>query len=161
MDAPSFAGHVSCLTYEHRSPGEPPEAWFPTSVTRERFLAMERLARDLAILEEQFDLPRTRHPSPTFFAASFGWTAGDPLDDLLEEEELSAGDFVRNIKQVVDLARQIGETAPSSGTRRVARDAASRLLRGIVAASSSYEVGGEVPGSGDDDGLPPAARARA
>ncbi len=55
---------------------------------------------------------------------------------MLEDEDLSAGDFVRNMKQVIDLLGQIADVTdgPTAG---VAREAAARLFRGVVAASST------------------------
>ena len=53
---------------------------------------------------------------------------------------MTGGDFVRNMKQVIDLLRQIAVVAPGSGTRAAASKAASRLLRGVVAASSTVAV---------------------
>ena len=82
---------------------------------------------------------------------------------MLDDEDLSGGDFVRNVKQLIDLLRQIGDVAPQPGTAAVARQAADRLFRGIVAASSAIGQGGgaddldegalEAVGSppGDDD----------
>ena len=49
---------------------------------------------------------------------------------------MSGGDFVRNIKQLIDLLRQLGDVAPVPATAKAARDAADRLFRGVVSASS-------------------------
>ena len=49
---------------------------------------------------------------------------------------MSGGDFVRNMKQLIDLLRQVAETAPDPATASTARAAAERLMRGVVAASS-------------------------
>ena len=50
---------------------------------------------------------------------------------------MSGGDFVRNVKQVVDLLRQLGDAAPGTATGRAADDAADALFRGVVAASAA------------------------
>ncbi|MDQ6839468.1 MAG: hypothetical protein M3137_14365 [Actinomycetota bacterium] len=50
--------------------------------------------------------------------------------------EVNGGDFVRNIKQLIDLLRQLGDLAPDQATARSARQGAERLFRGVVAASS-------------------------
>lgn len=52
------------------------------------------------------------------------------------DEAVSGGDFVRNIKQLIDLVRQLGEIAPDPATAASAREASDRLFRGVVAASS-------------------------
>ena len=62
---------------------------------------------------------------------------------MLADEELSGGDFVRNIKQLIDLCRQLAEVAPSRETQRTAAAAAEALFRGVVAASSAVGAGTE------------------
>ena len=78
----------------------------------------------------------TRPPDPTFFALAHAWALGEDLDTVLRDEELTGGDFVRNVKQLIDLLRQIAISAPTTRTSRTAEEAAERLFRGIVAASS-------------------------
>jgi hypothetical protein len=53
---------------------------------------------------------------------------------------MTGGDFVRNVKQVIDLLRQIATVAPLPETRSAAERAASRLLRGVVAASAQVSI---------------------
>jgi hypothetical protein len=62
---------------------------------------------------------------------------------VVSEEELSGGDFVRNIKQLIDLLRQIAEVAPDAATRSTAAAASEALFRGVVAASSTVGDGTE------------------
>jgi ATP-dependent RNA helicase HelY len=64
------------------------------------------------------------------------WAAGEELAEVIEDDEISGGDFVRNVKQLIDLLRQIGDLAPDPATGKSARAAADRLLRGVVVASS-------------------------
>jgi ATP-dependent RNA helicase HelY len=53
---------------------------------------------------------------------------------------MSGGDFVRNVKQVIDLLRQVAMVAENQETARAARTAAERLLRDVVAASSLVTI---------------------
>jgi superfamily II RNA helicase len=53
---------------------------------------------------------------------------------------MTGGDFVRNVKQVIDLLRQLAVVAPLAETRASAEAAARRLLRGVVAASSEVRT---------------------
>ncbi len=55
---------------------------------------------------------------------------------MLEDEELSGGDFVRNAKLLIDLLGQVADAASSPETARTAREAADRIFRGVVSASS-------------------------
>ena len=63
------------------------------------------------------------------------------------DEELTGGDFVRTMKQLVDLARQIALVAPDADTRSRARDVAKQAFRGVVADSVVGAAGaGDVVG---------------
>jgi ATP-dependent RNA helicase HelY len=53
---------------------------------------------------------------------------------------MTGGDFVRNMKQVIDLLRQLAVVAPDPAVQSSATTAAARLRRGIVAASSAVTV---------------------
>ena len=75
---------------------------------------------------------RTRRSSRSHYA----WAAGEALDDVVEDEDLSGGDFVRNVKQLIDLLRQVADVSDQP-TSAAAREAAARLFRGVVAASSA------------------------
>ena len=153
LDPASLAGLVSCFTYEHRSGGPAPEPWFPGRRVRQRFARIEQLATRLNDAERAARLPLTRAPDPGFVALAHAWAAGEPLDRVLEDEDLSGGDFVRNVRQLLDLLRQLAEAAPVPATASAARAAADALNHGVVAASAAVSATGNV-GEGIDDGLP-------
>jgi ATP-dependent RNA helicase HelY len=140
LDEASMAGLVSLLTYEHRSKEAPPPPWYPSRAVRERAAQIDRIAQELVRDEAKAGIPATRLPDPTFLALAYAWAAGESFETVIAEEDLSGGDFVRNVKQLIDLLRQIGEVAPQAATRSTARAASDRLYRGIIAASS--EVSG-------------------
>jgi ATP-dependent RNA helicase HelY len=141
LDPASLAGLVSVFTYEHRSPEPPPAPWFPSAKVRRRWLDIEALARELNAVEEEAGLTVTRPPDPTFLAVAFAWAAGEGFAEVVEDEELSGGDFVRNVKQLIDLLRQITDLAPSEATRHAAAAAHEQLFRGVVAASTAVDAG--------------------
>jgi ATP-dependent RNA helicase HelY len=150
LDPATLAGLVSCFTYEHRGPNAPPPPWFPSREVRDRWDSIEVLARRLTVAEDQAGLPTTRAPDPGFLALAHAWAAGEGLADVLDDEDLSGGDFVRCIKNLIDLLRQVGDIAPAPETARAARQAADALHRGVVAASSTlddvYGENGEAAG---------------
>ena len=146
LDPATMAGLVSCFTYEHRGPTASPTPWFPSRQARERWGRIEQLADEVTGNEGAAGLPATRLPDPGFLALAHAWAAGEPLADVLDDEDLSGGDFVRNIKTLIDLLRQVGDIAPEPATAASARQAADALHRGVVAASSSLDREGE-----DDD----------
>ena len=53
---------------------------------------------------------------------------------VLSGSDLTAGDFVRRCKQVVDLLDQVADAAPEPHLRGVARTAVDKVMRGVVAA---------------------------
>ena len=63
------------------------------------------------------------------------WARGQRLEHVLERAELAPGDFVRNVKQLIDLLRQLALVGPPA-TGAAARRAAEDLQRGVVAASA-------------------------
>ena len=136
LDAPTLTGLASVFTYEARGPGDGPPPWFPSPEARERWAEIEALHGRLNEVEERNRLTATRAPDPGFVGLAHAWAAGEDLGDVLEDEGLSGGDFVRNVKQLIDLTRQIGDVAPVEATRGAARQGADSLYRGVVAASS-------------------------
>jgi ATP-dependent RNA helicase HelY len=134
-----LAGAASVFTFEARRTPEVGPA-LPTGRLRERWPHLQGLARELNAEEEDAALPLSRHPDPGFAGIAYRWAGGDDLAEVLEDEEISGGDFVRNVKQLIDLLRQIGDQAPDPATGRVARSAADRMFRGVVASSSVVTV---------------------
>ena len=136
LEPPAVAALASTFTYETRGPGPPPAATFPSAKVRRRWTDLDRIAHELNLAEDDAGLPMTRSPDAGFADLAHSWAAGDDLADVIADEEMSGGDFVRNCKQLIDLLRQLGDVAPEPATAKSARDAADRLFRGVVAASS-------------------------
>jgi ATP-dependent RNA helicase HelY len=141
LDPAALAGLVSCFTFQSRGRGEGSRPWFPSPLVRRRWDDIVALREGLVGAEERAALPTTRELDAGFVALAHAWAAGEELDDVLADEELSGGDFVRNVRQLVDLLQQLGDVAPDPATARSARQAADRLQRGVVAASSRVAAG--------------------
>ena len=67
-----------------------------------------------------------------------GWASGHALAEVIDDTT-SAGDFVRHIRQVVDLLSQIADVAPSPELRECAREACRLLDRDLVAAAARLQ----------------------
>jgi ATP-dependent RNA helicase HelY len=132
---PELAGLVSVFTYEARGPAEPTPS-FPTARLRLRWAEIDGLAAELNGAEEEAGLPLTRRPAAGFLGLAYEWAAGEHLGDVIADEEISGGDFVRNVKQLIDLLRQVGGLTTRPATAEAAREATASLFRGVVAASS-------------------------
>ena len=140
LDPATMAGLMSVFVYEHRSSDAPPLPWFPSNAVRKRWLQIAALSADLREIEEEDGLIVHRGPDPTFLAIAYAWAAGEGFAEVVEQEELTGGDFVRTVKQLIDLLRQLAIIAPVAATRRTAEQAADALFRGVVAASSAVEI---------------------
>jgi ATP-dependent RNA helicase HelY len=157
LDPAAFAALVSCFSYEHRSRTMPQQSWLPSAGTRDAYQQVQDLAARLNDEEEGGRLALTRPPDATFGGLAYAWASGGSLDDVLADEDLSGGDFVRNVKQLIDLCRQLGELAPAPDTAAAARRAAELLYRGVVAASSIVEVPEDIVEVPEDTVGEPAA----
>ena len=60
---------------------------------------------------------------------------GEPLEDVLADEEVTPGDFVRVTKQLIDLLRQVAAVAGDGALAAAARAAVDACQRGVVAYS--------------------------
>ena len=138
LDAAEVAAIVSCVTYEHRSAEPAPDPVLPSAGLRRAVSRLHEVWSDLERIERRHRLPPTREPQAGFASAAWAWASGQELDDILDED-LTGGDFVRNVRQLIDLLRQISEVAPEPATRRAAREASEALVRGVILSSGGLE----------------------
>ena len=136
LTPPEVAGLASTFVYEHRSPGPAPAPWFPPGALHSRWERLEHLAGLLTGDEIASGLPATRRPDPGFIAAAHAWVGGGSLEEVLEDEDLTPGDFVRTMKVLMDVLGQLSGVAPDRDTAEAAGAAGRAALRGLVAASS-------------------------
>jgi ATP-dependent RNA helicase HelY len=143
LTAAELAAVVSCFTYEKRGPDDTragTHVRWPSNRVAAAVRAIERRWRDLNAAEDDHRLPATRPVDPGFVDPMFEWARGDTLAHVLDDE-LSAGDFVRQVKQCIDVLRQIADVDPDPAVAATARESARACLRGVVAVASA--VGGQ------------------
>ena len=137
LDAPSLAAMACGLVYEPRRDDGGAD---PRSLPRGRFRTAWddtlTLWAELDDLEKENRLPGSEQPSAGLSAAMHAWARGGALEQVLQEADLAAGDFVRWAKQTIDLLDQLSIVAPSAELARIARAALDGVRRGIVAYSS-------------------------
>jgi ATP-dependent RNA helicase HelY len=133
VDGADLAALLSVFVHESRS-RDASAAWYPSDSVRERVDRIERLWDRLADRERAAGLEPTRAPDAGLSAQVWQWAHGADLDDVLAGSAITGGDFVRGVRQIADLCRQIGAayTGTSLGSR--ARRVGDQLLRGVVAA---------------------------
>ena len=139
LDAPGLAAALSTLCFEARRPDDARAPRVPGGATKEAIGATIRLWGELDRLEKENRLDFLRQPDLGFAWVAYQWCEGDDLDEVLRETELSAGDFVRWMKQLLDLAGQVADAAGESPLRHTAREVVDRLRRGVVAMSGLAE----------------------
>ena len=135
VDAPTLAALASCLVYEPRREDGGIERGIPRGRFAAAYAATEDQWARLSVLEEDRRLPETGQLSAALSLATFRWAQGARLDSVLRDTELAAGDFVRWMKQVIDLLDQLSIVADGQ-LGRTARSAIDDIRRGIVAYSS-------------------------
>ena len=132
----ALAAAVSSLVFEPRGDDLAMPALPGDEALRAALAETQRIYVELAGLEGQHGLDFLRPPELGFVVAAHGWASGRSLERILGDEanELTAGDFVRWMRQLLDLLDQVALTADAgSHLRATAREAMDALRRGVVA----------------------------
>ncbi|MEW2359928.1 DEAD/DEAH box helicase [Spirillospora sp. NPDC029432] len=137
LDHAELAACVSALVFESRQPDDAAPPKTPTGPTRDALAAMVRLWGELDAVEKDNRVSFLREPDLGFAWTAYQWAKGQDLDEVLLETGMTAGDFVRAVKQLLDLLGQVADAAPpNSHIRKTARRAMDAMRRGVVAYSS-------------------------
>ena len=133
LSAPELAAIVSTCVYQSR--GEESAAVEPwTAASSALAQAWEEtlsLSQAVMSVEKSVGVPQSPELDPGLAQAVMAWANGATLTTAIWGTPLLAGDFVRWIRQVVDLLDQIAHVA-SAETSAVARQARRLILRGVV-----------------------------
>jgi ATP-dependent RNA helicase HelY len=121
--------------YEARRPEDVVSARVPGGDTQRAINELERLWRELSEVEREHRLDFLRRPDAGLAWASYRWTEGDDLSEVLDARDRTAGDFVRWIKQLIDLCGQVADAAGAGPLRETAREVVRRIRRGVVAVA--------------------------
>ena len=105
LNSAQLAAVASVFTFEARRAEAVPPA--PPPAVLERLAAIEHLAIELVAAERSAGLPEATLPEVGFAASAYAWAAGHDLEELFEDDDMAAGDFVRNCRQLIDVLRQL------------------------------------------------------
>ncbi|WP_243057626.1 RNA helicase [Nocardioides sp. SR21] len=132
-----LAAALSTLVFESRRPDDASSPRIPGGDgVRDVIAEMVRLWGQLDALERDHKLDFLRQPDLGFAWVAYRWAEGDDLNSVLDASDMAAGDFVRNTKQLIDLAGQVADAAGDSPLRETAREVVKRLRRGAVVYSA-------------------------
>ncbi|HTI20202.1 MAG TPA: helicase-related protein, partial [Kutzneria sp.] len=138
LTVPELAAVVSSLVFEARRDGTV-DTRLPTPEVSTAMQETMRLWSSIEEDERRHKLDRTRQPDTGFAWPVYRWARGESLEKVLTAaetngQEVSAGDFVRWCRQVIDLLDQlrdvVGKADPVGAT---AAEAVKALRRGVVA----------------------------
>jgi ATP-dependent RNA helicase HelY len=138
LTVPELAAVVSSLVFEARRDGAV-DTRLPTPEVSAAMQDTMRLWSSIEEDERRHKLDRTRQPDTGFAWPVYRWARGESLEKVLTAaetngQEVSAGDFVRWCRQVIDLLDQlrdvVGKADPVGAT---AAEAVKALRRGVVA----------------------------
>ena len=143
---------LSAVLYESRGDSATPQAAeIPTGKLRRALADTRRFAAELRTDEQRHRISQSREPDEGFVAAVYRWATTGDLASALDASDIgrtgspspasgwypqSAGDFVRWCRQVLDLADQVRNAAPTPELRAAAKRAIADVRRGVVAVDA-------------------------
>ena len=130
-----LAACVSALTFESRRPDDMTPPRLSHGAVREVLASMAGVWGELDAVEKEHQLSFLHEPDLGFAWAAHAWARGRPLEQVLWPD-LTPGDFVRAVKQLIDLLDQVAGAAGTAPVAGTARRAIGALRRGVVAYSS-------------------------
>ena len=118
---------ISVFVYESRSEEN---AKIPRGDISEALSKISKIYGRVFNLENDHNLEPMRAPDFGFCWPARSWASGQSLTSVLKDSELTVGDFVRNMKQIVDLLRQLRSAVPD--LQPIIEDSLKRIDRGVI-----------------------------
>ena len=104
LSAIDLVSVISCFIYESRNEEA---AKVPRGDVALAMAKISKIYGEIFAIENDHNLEPMRAPDFGFSWAAQRWASGNSLTAVLKDNDLTVGDFVRNMKQIVDLLRQL------------------------------------------------------
>jgi hypothetical protein len=171
LNPAELAACVSVLSFESRKqPDDAEPTRLPKGPVRDVLTEMGRTWAELDQLERRNGVSFLREPDSGFVWAAYRWVRGVKLEDVLDSVPgLTPGDFVRSVKQLIDLLDQIAAAASYDAKGNAAVRAKKRSVTpedldlSRTAGAEDADGGAEEPTAPAAAGVPsrePAPRQR-
>jgi ATP-dependent RNA helicase HelY len=128
LTAAELVSIVSVFVHESRKESPPK---LPRGAVEEVLSDLIKTWVEINDLETELGLEPIREPDAGFCWASYRWASGHSLSSILRGTDLTVGDFVRSMKQIIDLLRQIAIASPHLSP--ITSEALARIDRGVIA----------------------------
>jgi ATP-dependent RNA helicase HelY len=119
---------ISSCIYESRNEEA---AKVPRGEVQNALAVISKIYGKIHEAESDLNLEPMRSPDFGFCWASHKWASGHSLTSILKGSDLTVGDFVRSMKQIIDLLRQLRAAAPD--LQVVIDQALGKIDRGVIA----------------------------
>ena len=129
LSAPELLSVVSSMIFQSRSRDDYAPK-MPHQSVANALAEISHLWAKLEEIETEFGVKTQREPDFGFAFIAYRWAQGNSLSNVLKGSDLSVGDFVRSVKQLMDLLIQIA--GASEKLRATCREGIKRLDRGVV-----------------------------
>jgi ATP-dependent RNA helicase HelY len=132
LEPHELAAVVSAIVYESRRPEGDVRPAVPGGNVEKGIDALYRTWARLSDIQRSNKLGTGPEPDAGLVWAVYRWARGASLLTVLTSNDVSAGDFVRWTRQVIDVLGQIMQATDNAGLRATAEQAAASLDRGVV-----------------------------
>ena len=135
LTPPELAALLSIFVYSHRGNSEDAEP-LNNEIVQKKIREIESISSDIALLEKKFGVESTATLDSRYAGKIYAWASGQNFSDVLDSTT-SGGEFVRNVRLVIDLLRQLRSVSHTELKKVVSR-AIEVLERGVVVVTTSF-----------------------
>lgn len=132
LTAPELAAVLSSLVFRARAMDGRRPVRMPDRHSEAAQVRLRGVWRDVGLVERDHRVDRGPEPDIGFAEAAHAWASGSDLADVLTLSGLPAGDVVRWVRQVIDVAGQVADAAGPGKLRTTCREVVTAMRRGVV-----------------------------